>query len=149
MTSCGSTPVSSWMRSLPMHDMDAEGMTLAQAREVALRAYAPYSNFRVGAAVVAASGAVYLGCNVENAAYGSTMCAEANAIGNAIAAGESGLISISVACIDADSVDGAYPCGNCRQLMEEFGIGLVEVSAGSGESRKHQLSELFPHGFKL
>lgn len=137
------------MRCWPMRDMEAEPTTLDQARAVAQRAYAPYSNFRVGAAVVGASGAVYVGCNVENAAYGSTMCAEANAIGNAVAAGEAELVSISVACIDAESVDGAYPCGNCRQLMEEFDIGEIEVSAGAGDPRIHQLSELFPHGFKL
>jgi len=122
---------------------------ISQARSVAEHAYAPYSNFRVGAVVVGESGTVYTGCNVENAAYGSTMCAEANAIGNAIAAGERRLKAITVACIDAPSVEGAYPCGNCRQMLNEFGVEEVEVSAGSGPSRTHTLAELLPHGFVL
>lgn len=96
-----------------------------------------------------ASGAVYTACNVENAAYGSTMCAEANAIGTAVAAGERSLESLAVACIDATTTDGAYPCGNCRQLMNEFGVEWVEVTAGDGTTRRHRLSELLPHGFNL
>lgn len=125
-------------------------MTLIdQARAVAEHAYAPYSSFRVGAAVEGASGAVYVGCNVENAAYGSTMCAEANAVGNAIAAGERSLRRIAVACVDADGLEGAYPCGNCRQILNEFGAETVEVTDGTGATRKHQLADLLPHGFQL
>ena len=92
---------------------------------------------------------MYVGCNVENAAYASTMCAEANAVGNAIAAGEKRLVRVAVACIDAEQLDGAYPCGNCRQILNEFGAETVEVTDGSGETRQHRLADLLPHGFEL
>ena len=92
----------------------------------------------------------YLGANVENAAYGSTLCAEAVAIGGAVSAGARKLSTVAVACIDAEDVDGAYPCGNCRQLMNEFGVETVIVTAGEGtEVRQHTLDELNPYGFTL
>ncbi len=119
------------------------------AREAALRAYAPYSGFRVGAAVVAADGAVYTGSNIENAAYNSTICAEGTAISHAVASGARKLEVVAVACIDAPTVDGAYPCGNCRQLMNEFGVERVLVTTGAGEVREHAMEELLPYGFRL
>lgn len=119
------------------------------ARKVATAAYVPYSGFHVGAAVATDDGRLFSGCNVENAAYGSTICAEANAITTAVAAGARSLHTVAVACIDADSVAGAYPCGNCRQLMNEFGVEKVIVTSGKGEIRQHDLEDLLPHGFKL
>ena len=119
------------------------------ARKAAERAYAPYSGFRVGAVVVADDGSQYTGSNVENAAYGAAICAEGAAISHAIASGVRKIRVVAVACVDADSVDGAYPCGNCRQLMNEFGTDQVIVTAGSGEVREHTLEELLPYGFKL
>lgn len=119
------------------------------AREAAERAYAPYSGFRVGSVVVADDGAVYSGSNVENAAFGSAICAEGVAISHAVASGARKIPTVAVACIDADSVDGAYPCGNCLQLMNEFGVERVIVTAGSGQLREHTLDELLPYGFKL
>lgn len=119
------------------------------ARKAAERAYAPYSGFRVGSVVVADDGAVYSGSNVENAAFGSSICAEGAAISHAVASGVRRIVTIAVACIDADSVDGAYPCGDCRQLMNEFGVEKVIVTAGAGELREHTLEELLPFGFKL
>jgi len=119
------------------------------ARKAAERAYAPYSGFRVGSVVVADDGTQYTGSNVENAAYGSAICAEGSAISHAVSSGARKISTVAVACIDADSVDDAYPCGNCRQLLNEFGVEKVIVTGGSGEVREHTLEELLPHGFKL
>ncbi len=119
------------------------------ARAAATRAYAPYSSFRVGAVVIADDGSAYSGANVENAAYGSAICAEGAAISHAVASGVRKIETVAVACIDAPTVDDAYPCGNCRQLMNEFGVETVLVTTGSGEVRSHTLAELLPHGFRL
>lgn len=126
-----------------------DDVLVAAARRAAQHAYVPYSSFRVGAAILTASGEIVTGCNVENAAYGSSICAEANAITTAVALGEQSMATIAVACIDADSVEGAYPCGNCRQLINEFGIGRVIITTAVGESRSHSHTELLPHGFSL
>ena len=129
--------------------MNLEGLA-ALARHAALGAYAPYSGFRVGAVVVGADGERYDGANVENAAYGSAICAEANAISTAVARGLRQIEGVVVACIDAEGVDGAYPCGNCRQLMNEFGVEWVIVTAADGtEVRRHAFDELHPFGFFL
>lgn len=122
----------------------------AEARRAALGAYAPYSNFHVGAAVVDEEGNLHTGANVENAAYGSCICAEATAIAGAAARGVRRMETVAVACVDAADTDGAYPCGNCRQLMNEFGVKRVIVTAGEGsEIRRHEFGELHPHGFFL
>ena len=122
----------------------------ARARQAALGSYSPYSGFRVGAVIVDEHGHVHTGSNVENAAYGSSICAEATAISGAVAAGLRRIVVVAVACIDAESVDGAYPCGNCRQLMNEFGTRWVIVTAGEGSDvRRHTLEELHPFGFYL
>lgn len=118
------------------------------ARAAAEMSYSPYSRFRVGAAVVAESGEVFTGANVENAAYPSSNCGEATAIHTAVAAGVRKIDQLAVACIDASSVQGAYPCGRCRQIMSEFGVDTVLVAAGAGsEVREHTLDELLPHRF--
>lgn len=120
------------------------------ARAAALKAYAPYSGFRVGAAVVTEDGEVFTGANVENAAYPSSNCAEATAINTAIASGARKIDTIAVSCLDAADVEGAYPCGRCRQIMSEFGVRRVIVAGPEGsEVREHTLAELLPHGFKL
>ncbi len=120
------------------------GALLDRARQVADRAYAPYSHFRVGAVAVTSDGKVYEGVNVENAAYGATICAEANAITTATAAGERAIHTIAVGCLDADE---CYPCGNCRQLMREFGVERIIVQGEGGRMRIHTLSDLLPHSF--
>ena len=124
-----------------MNDIDD---LYAQAREVAAHSYAPYSNFRVGAVVVADDGRVFAGCNVENAAYGSAIFAEGNAISTAAAAGVRKLATVVIACLDAGECD---PCGNCRQLMREFSVDTVVVQDGTGSLRVHQLEEILPHSF--
>lgn len=120
------------------------------ARKAALRSYSPYSRFRVGAVVVGSEGDMHVGCNIENAAYGSSICAEATAIVGAAAKGLRKIVGVAVACIDAGTADGAYPCGNCRQLMNEFGTEWVVVTAGEGsEVRRHEFAKLHPYGFTL
>ena len=121
---------------------------VAAARSAAERSYSPYSHFRVGAVVVAENGEVFTGANVENAAYPSSNCGEATAIQTAVAAGVRKIDTLAVACIDATEVQGAYPCGRCRQIMSEFGVETVLVAAGEGsEIREHTLDELLPHRF--
>ena len=115
-----------------------------KARDVASRAHAPYSGFRVGAAVVADDGRVFTGCNVENAAYGSSICAEGNAISSAAAAGVRKIDTVVIACLDGGE---CYPCGNCRQLMREFSVDTVVVQDGSGGLRTHRFEEVLPHAF--
>ncbi|MBU1225585.1 MAG: cytidine deaminase [Actinobacteria bacterium] len=119
---------------------------IAAAREAARHAYAPYSGFRVGAVVVDADGKAYSGANLENSAYPSTVCAEAAAIAHAVSSGARKLDTVAVACIDADEI--GYPCGNCRQMMVEFGVDRVLVDGPDGHV-EHTLEELIPHGFKF
>lgn len=129
--------------------MTAERLA-ALARTAAEGAYSPYSRFRVGAVVVADDGTEHTGANVENAAFGSTICAEATAISGAVSRGVRKIATVAVACIDAADVDGAYPCGNCRQIMNEFDVQRVLVTAGDGsEIREHSLDAIHPYGFFL
>ncbi|REK19334.1 MAG: cytidine deaminase, partial [Actinobacteria bacterium] len=116
------------------------------ARKAAENSYSPYSNFRVGAVVVADDGRIFTGANIENAAFPSGSCAEATAINTAASAGVRKIDTVAVACIDAEEVEGAYPCGRCRQIMSEFDVDRVIVTAGEGsEVREHTLDELLPH----
>ncbi len=118
------------------------------AREAAPRAYSPYSEFRVGAVAITPDGDEVTGVNVENAAYPSSTCAEATAIATAVAAGARKIDTVVVACIDAVDISGAYPCGRCRQIMAEFDVDSVVVTAGDGsEVRTHTFDELLPYRF--
>lgn len=118
------------------------------ARVAANGAYAPYSGFRVGAVVVGADGEMFTGANVENAAYPVSSCAEATAVNTAVAHGIRRIDTVAVACVDAVDIEGAYPCGRCRQIMSEFGVSTVIVTAGPGSPvREHTLDELLPHHF--
>lgn len=114
------------------------------AREAA---YAPYSNFRVGAALLAASGKIIRGCNVENATYGATCCAERTAVFSAVAAGEMQFAAMAVA---TDLDEPATSCGICRQVLAEFGPALELVFVNlTGTRRFHALRALLPHSFAL
>lgn len=118
------------------------------ARAAAQGSYSPYSRFRVGAVVVGSRGEVFTGANVENASYPVSTCAEATAVNAAVSHGVRELDTVAVACVDAEDTDGAYPCGRCRQIMSEFGVERVIVTAGEGsEVREHTLDELLPHRF--
>lgn len=117
---------------------------LDQAGTAAASAYAPYSDFHVGAVVVAADGRVFTGANIENSAYGATICAEANAISTAAAAGVRKIDMVAVACLDTGE---CYPCGNCRQIMREFNVDVIIVQEPAGGYRVHTLAELLPNAF--
>jgi cytidine deaminase len=109
-------------------------------------AHAPYSKFKVGAAIRTATGKIYVGCNVENVAYPEGTCAEAGAIAAMVAAGESDLAEVYVV---AGSDMPVTPCGGCRQKLAEFGAGDVPVTMAttSGVEQKTTLSELLPGAF--
>jgi len=115
-----------------------------RAREVMAHAYAPYSRFRVGAAIEAADGRVFVGTNVESASYGLTICAERMALGAAVAAGARELRRVAVAT-EADPP--AAPCGACRQLLAEFGLDMEIVAAGPKSERRWALRALLPDAF--
>lgn len=122
-------------------------MSLKEAAlSVRENAYAPYSGFKVGAAVRSASGEIYAGCNVENVAYPEGTCAEAGAIAAMVAAGETVLTEVYVV---ADSPSPVPPCGGCRQKLREFGNGSVAVTMATtqGVERVTTLNELLPGVF--
>ena len=122
---------------------------LEHARRAAARAHAPYSSFRVGAAVVAA-GRVFSGCNVENASYGLSMCAERVAAFKAVSEGCGQLSSVAVSCVDADAAlgpDGRMPCGACRQVLAELGGPELLIHVDGVGS--FTLAELLPRAFRL
>ncbi|MBI5396342.1 MAG: cytidine deaminase [Verrucomicrobia bacterium] len=122
-----------------------ERRLVAAARAARKRAHAPYSRFHVGAALLAASGTIYRGCNVENASYGLTICAERVALASAVAAGERRFVALAVA-----SAGGVTPCGACRQVLAEFAPTLkviVTDAAKRGRCRTFVLDELLPHRF--
>ena len=110
------------------------------------RAYAPYSKFLVGAAVLAKSGKIYTGCNIENASYGLTVCAERNALFSAVGAGEREFIAL---CVVGDTEAPISPCGACRQVMAEFKVPRVILANLKGDVKEYTLEELLPYGFSL
>ena len=118
------------------------------ARRVREAAYAPYSGFKVGAAVRGASGAIYAGCNVENVAYPEGTCAEAGAIALMIASGETEITEVAVI---ADSPTPVPPCGGCRQKLAEFGRAdtPVTLATTSGQMLATTIGELLPGRFDL
>jgi cytidine deaminase len=117
---------------------------LAQAAGAAEGSYSPYSHFRVGAAVVTDDGTVITGVNVENAAFGASICAEANAITTAIAGGATSVATVAVVCLDGGP---CTPCGNCRQIMREFGVERVVLSTPDGSPHPLTLEDLLPMSF--
>ena len=123
--------------------MDAKKL-MKMAIEARQNAYAPYSHFAVGAALLAESGRVYTGCNIENASYGLTCCAERNAIFAAVGAGERRFKMLAVA---ADSSEPVAPCGACRQVIAEFGIPLVVMGNLKEATKTMTAEELLPYGF--
>lgn len=128
------------------------GRLVRAALEVRERAYTPYSHFRVGAALLARSGKVYLGCNVENGAYSPTMCAERVALGSAIAAGEKPGSFVAIAVV-GDQEHPTTPCGVCRQVLYELAQGCTVVMEPPPEKGSGRLvmtvEELLPAGFRL
>ena len=120
---------------------DKELITLAN--DARAKAYVPYSNYRVGAALLTGSGQVYTGVNVENASYGLAICAERTAAVKAVSAGEREFVAIAVV-----TDNGGSPCGACRQVLAEFGPQMrIIVADSAGNSRVHTMSELLPDSF--
>ncbi len=121
------------------------------AKEAMLHAYAPYSGYFVGAALLCGDGAVYQGCNIENAAFGPTNCAERTAIFKAVYDGHRDFKAIAVCGGKNGSITGPFPpCGVCRQVMREFCDGDFEIYiVNDGGYEKVTLAELLPHSFSL
>lgn len=119
-----------------------------QARK---NAYAPYSEFTVGAALLSKSGRVYTGCNVENISYSATMCAERTAFFKAVSEGDREFIAIAIIGGKKDGITNAYPCGMCRQVMAEFCEPefRIIVAGSLTEYEEYTLSELLPLGFSF
>lgn len=116
------------------------------AKQARAHAYAPYSGFAVGAAALSADGRVFLGCNIENASYGLTNCAERTAIFSAVAAGAKELAALAVV---ADGEQPCSPCGACRQVIAEFSIKRIILANLAGKSRVVTAEELLPYAFSL
>jgi cytidine deaminase len=125
--------------------VSADELLITAAKQARENAHAPYSNFRVGAALRSSAGRIFGGCNVENATYGLTVCAERVAIFKAVSEGERGFSSIAVVT-DTDTL--TPPCGACRQLIWEF-CGDVPVTMAnlSGKRETIQMKDLFPKPF--
>ena len=114
---------------------------------VRLNAHAPYSKFHVGAAVLTADGEIFAGCNIENASYGLTICAERVAVGSAVAAGHKEIVAVAVA-----SSGGHSPCGACRQVLSEFGPAMEVILIDADDPTKTRtttLASLLPEQFSL
>lgn len=118
------------------------------AERATQNAYAPYSEFRVGAAILTANGEVFAGCNVENASYGMTNCAERTAIFAAVAKSGPELEVVAVAVANANGVPCA-PCGACRQVIYEFGPDATIFFQGANGPKQAHITELLPEGFRL
>jgi cytidine deaminase len=108
-------------------------------------AYAPYSKFKVGAAIMCKGGEIFGGCNIENASYGLTICAERSAVSNAISNGKKDFVKI---CVATDSEKLVYPCGACRQFLAEFNPEMEVIACSKKRVRRTKLSKLLPHPFK-
>ncbi|WP_455652625.1 cytidine deaminase [Phascolarctobacterium sp.] len=121
-----------------------EKRLLASALAARENAYAPYSKFKVGAAVETADGHIFTGCNVENASYGLTCCAERNAVFAAIG---SGARSFKALCVVADTEEPVAPCGACRQVLAEFPFEKIILANCKGLTKIMTVAELLPYGF--
>jgi len=124
---------------------ELRGKLIKLALEARERAYAPYSNYKVGAALITASGKFFTGCNVENAAYPTSLCAERVAVFKAVSEGEREFSVIAVV-----TSNGSTPCGACRQVLAEFGLATVVLIADMEGNLKQEtrLSELLPGAFR-
>jgi cytidine deaminase len=120
---------------------------LSKAQNAMLNAYSPYSKFRVGAALLCGNGSILCGCNIENASYGATICAERAAVSAAVTAGKKDFVKIAVI---SDGDDFCMPCGICRQVLAEFNKELTVLCANNkGTFRTFLVCELLPYSFEL
>jgi cytidine deaminase len=136
----------------PMSHLSAEmrERLIAQAKHAMQKAYAPYSKFHVGAAILTADGNVFSGCNVENASYGLTICAERNAIFAAVAAAPNRTkLALSAVAVVNNQELACSPCGACRQVIAEFGKDAIVIYQGEKGMKESTISQLLPDGFVL
>ena len=139
-----------------MLDKEMEKKLIEKAFEMREKAYCPYSKYHVGAALLAKSGKIYGGHNIENSSYGATLCAERTAVFKAVSEGERELIAIAICGAlegtqpKGDETDNAFPCGICRQVLREFSNPkdfIVYVCPTKDKHNKYTLEELLPHSF--
>ena len=116
---------------------------IQQAQKARTFSYAPYSGFLVGAALLAKDGTVFTGCNIENSSFGATNCAERTAMFKAVSEGATEFTAIAI----ASKVSAPWPCGACRQVLNEFAPGIRVLVTWDGGSDEMSLNELLPHGF--
>jgi cytidine deaminase len=118
---------------------------IEKAKEARKKAYASYSNFLVGAAVIGGSGKIFTGCNIENSSFGLTICAERVALFKAVSEGEK---EVKILALVTDTQTPVWPCGACRQVLAEFDRELLIVSSNlKGQKEEKKLSEIFPEAF--
>lgn len=119
-----------------------------RAKEASKMSYSPFSRFAVGAALIAKSGKIYSGCNIENSSFGMTNCAERTAIFKAVSEGEREILAIA---IYSPNSDNCYPCGACRQVMLEFqgDEEIIVITEDCGRLDARKLSEFLPFGFRI
>jgi cytidine deaminase len=122
---------------------------IATATKALDNAYAPYSQFRVGAAVLTTTGKIFVGCNVENASYGLSMCAERNAIANAIINSRKDTMKVKAIAVTNSNKVACSPCGACRQVIWEFGQEAEVIFWGNQGWQSLTIQELLPEGFSL
>ncbi len=126
--------------------MDNEGLIKA-AEKAMENSYSPYSNFKVGAAVLTGKGGIYTGCNIENASYGATNCAERTAVFKAVSEGEREFLKIAVV---SSAGDLTFPCGICRQVLAEFmPEGSIILKDKNGAVKEYTVKSLLPNSFAL
>lgn len=133
------------MTDWPVHDTTPQAL-LEVARKAQQRAYAPYSNFRVGAALVDDQGRIFTGCNVENASYGMTICAERNAVAGSIVQGGSKPLAIAIVGLPGEA---CTPCGACRQVLVEFNPDMLVVVEAKEGVQIFRAADLIPHAIPL
>ncbi len=121
-------------------------LLLEKARKAKLKAYAPYSRYLVGAALLTEDGEVFTGANIENASYGLTVCAERTAVFSAVLKGKKKFKGIAVSSKEGDL---PYPCGACRQVLEEFSPDMEVILDISDGMKVYALNELLPYAFRL
>lgn len=123
-------------------------LLMDRAKEASKMSYSPFSRFAVGAALIAKSGKIYSGCNIENSSFGMTNCAERTAIFKAVSEGEREILAIA---IYSPNSDNCYPCGACRQVMYEFqgDNEIIVITEDCGRLDARKLSEFLPFGFRI
>jgi len=134
------------MSKLATKDYD---LLLQSARDILRRAYAPYSGFKVGAAILTHEGKIFTGCNVENASYGLTICAERSAIFTAVANSEGGKLALRAVAVVNEKEVPCPPCGACRQVISEFGMDTIVLFKSEAGYQELTISDLLPSSFQF